>query len=1110
MAEKRKQSGNKDVQVAWGRFKFGLFAVGASLVALVVYALTFADYIFPGESAHLFTQWAGMDALELPVHPIWGACIRALGGAAASATQVNALSLVCGVLSAGLLCWLTSVFVARTIYHENTLKYAVGTSRAAGVVAAFAFIFSTAVWQTSTHLDYRLFDLFLALVGFAFLPLMLRWPKWVPALAPLLGVYVAMGLVESEIFAGLLPLYLMTVVMATVKSGRKFYLSTVFFLLGTFIGYLVFTRMVANSFLQLPEAEAAGLTSVLDVWQRCVVKYLREMRMWVGRSGWLYVVALAVLPSLACLFAASRGLNDERRWSQYFFHLAMTFCAILAMVTPLAPASVMRPFGISPVATTTLAAFMCGYLAAYWYLLARTPLPTVEYDRPSSVFVVGRRMAPAVGGLFAVLLMLAALVNAFDCTKDRGRFADLCAGELLDRMGDRTWLVTDGLLDAHLRIVAASRGRELNLVCLHRDMDDAYLKELGALARERKLTAGGANLDISIQLGVLSFLQDWFAGNTNITADAAVFGVPDLWLSAERQPIPECLFFGGGRALTPEAGKKAQADFLSFWKKMAPILPPDGKKGSYSISEVDDPVVRLRLMLRRHIGFVANNLGVMLQDLKLDAEAFEIYELILKDIDCDNVCALFNEFEMARSGFAAAKAHQSEIERKIKTITDNPNRRYQLWALSRYYGYIRSPEIFARMGFAWARSAQTGNAIAQVKRAVDLVPAERQSGLLNMLASIYASGNQAKKSRDVYRKILENDEADHDAWAGLARLSMQQGNLDEAKGYLEKAVKTKSASQEAQGFDWALLHLINNDFASARKALQKITDLQPRSLQGWSLLAGVLLQRYDNEKDAAAKKKVMDELEKVVLPKMESIAATPRDYFVQMTRALIWLRKGPEFMAQARDAMVVAFGVRSDMTMVGNMILELDMAMNDPESAEKHARQVLRIDRTNRLGNYVMGSLRLQRGEYLMAENFLRLAASGEKPMAAAQNDLAEVLQRQDKFAEAERFARAAVKTDPDLYVAWETLGSILLGQKKNLDEAEQCVKKALDLAKEKAKIDDLRMQITLARVQIAKNDLGRARGTLRKIRSRQSELSRYDMGEVDKLQKALQGGKDK
>ena len=241
------------------------------------------------------------------------------------------------------------------------------------------------------------------------------------------------------------------------------------------------------------------------------------------------------------------------------------------------------------------------------------------------------------------------------------------------------------------------------------------------------------------------------------------------------------------------------------------------------------------------------------------------------------------------------------------------------------------------------------------------------------------------------------------------------------------------------------------------------------------------------------------------IPKMEAIAASPRDYFVQMTRALVLMRKGKDARKAARDALVVARAARPDVDVVGDMILNLDIELNQPEDAEKHARQILRKDRGNALANYVMGSLRLQEGDYMTAETFLRLSVQTEKPVAAAQNDLAECLRRLQRPAEAEQFARAAIKNRPDLYVAWETLGSVLLDQKKELDEAEKCVAEAIRLAKS-SKVEDVRMQLTLARVQIAKGDLGRARGTIRQIRSHQKELTKYDLGELDKLQRSIKG----
>ncbi|MGN0848020.1 MAG: protein O-mannosyl-transferase family, partial [Kiritimatiellia bacterium] len=725
-----------------------LAACGVSLVALVVYALTLAGYVFPGESTHLFTQWMGWDALEAPKNPIWGGVVKFVGGLsfpASVAVRINLVSLVCGVLSAGLICGLVGFFVRSTVKQEDTIRFRDGASVVAGVVCGLTFVFSTVVWQASTHLEYRLFDICLALLLFTLFIPMLRWPRALSACAALLGVGVGLGLVENTIFAPLAPLFLLCLVVSSVKTGRKFYLPAGLFLVAAAVGYIVFARSVASAYLQLPEAAAGGFQEVGDVLVKNIQNATREMRQWVGRPGWMVIFVLAVMPFVACMFAAPRGLNNERTWSQYLFHAAMTICVILAFATPLAPESVLRAAGIPPVATSTLVAVTCGYLAAYWYLLARAPLPVVESGSaaPAPVVVLGRRAAPAVMGCFLGIVALAAFVNAFSCARDRGAFADVCANEIVDRLGDRTWLVTDGLLDDHLRAVAASRGKELNLVCLQRDMDDAYLKTLAALVKEKKLAAGHANLALSIQLGVLPFLQDWFMGDPKITSEVAIFGVPDFWYMAERQPTPECLFFGGVQNLKKDVdGAKALADFKAFWAKMEPVLHADKRKGSREIAKAEDPVDSLRLQLRRHVGFVANNLGVVLQDLGMDKEAFEVYELVLKVIDCDNICSLFNEFEMARAGVKEALAHKGEIERKLKAIVDDPKRRYMLWSLSRYYGYIRSPEIFARMGYAWARSGQTGNAIAQVQRAIDFVPADRQAGLLNMMAAIYASGNQ--------------------------------------------------------------------------------------------------------------------------------------------------------------------------------------------------------------------------------------------------------------------------------------------------------------------------------------------------------------------------------
>ena len=1086
-------------------------ALSVAGVAAAVYALTLANYVFPGDSARLLVQWAGIDVLAFPEFPLWGYFVKLFAGGgdlSSVAFRANALSLVCGVVSAYLICRLMAFAVWQTVSHEDSIKFVKGASIAAGVVAALTFVFSTAVWQSSTHLEHRIFDVMWVLLTMRVILFAARRTRYSLPVAIVSGAFVAMGLVESPIFVPCSFAIFFAFMLVLVKNRKSLYGNALLYLLSVFIGIIVFVKYVSGGFIGTEAAEAAGCSSSFDVFLRIAKDSIREMRTWVSRPGWLAIVALSVLPAVSCAFAAGRGLNSDRRWSQYAFHIAMTLCVALALATALAPESILRPWGVSPVATSTLVALVSGYLAAYWYLLARCPLPVKEFkqDGGGSAARIGRGIAPVFGCALLLVIALSSLVNAFNCGKGRGEFADICAKEIVDSLGERTWFITDGTLDDHLRVAAATAKKELNLVCLQRDMNESYLEELSALVKERGLTAGNANLQMSIRLGVLPFIQDWFAGDTNVTQKAAIFGVPDFWYMAERMPVPENVLFGGAQSSKSVDGKALAAGFKAFWARIAPTLWTErNREGSRNIASCDDPVAKLRLQLRRHVGFVGNNLGVFLQDAGLDEEAFAIYELVLGTIDPDNVCALFNEFEMARAGIKCAASKKVEIERKLKAIVDDPKRRYALWSLSRYYGYIRNPEIFARMGYAWARSGQTGNAIAQVQRAIDFVSADRQTGLLNMMAAIYASGNQIKKSRAVYEQVLSSDANNREALMGMARLALQSGSADEAKTFLEKAAN--ASGKDAPGVETALLLMMNNDLDRARLEMQKITDMHPKSLQAWSLLSGVLLQQLDQAKDAGVRTKILDELENSILPKMEAVTNDPRDYFVQMTRALVYMRKGPTFRRQARDALVIASMSRPDVSVAGDMILGLDIELDDGEAAERHARTILRRDRHDKLANYVMGSLRLKEGDYSTAETFLRLSVEAEKPIAAAQNDLAEVLRRQQRYADAEKYARDAVKNQPNLYVAWETLGAALLDQNKNLDEAEQCVQKAIKLSKTESKIEDIRMQLTLARVQIARGAMDKARTTVRTLRKRQAELSNYDRDQLETLDKAMRGG---
>jgi len=217
------------------------------------------------------------------------------------------------------------------------------------------------------------------------------------------------------------------------------------------------------------------------------------------------------------------------------------------------------------------------------------------------------------------------------------------------------------------------------------------------------------------------------------------------------------------------------------------------------------------------------------------------------------------------------------------------------------------------------------------------------------------------------------------------------------------------------------------------------------------------------------------------------------------------MRKGgTENIKSARDAFIVVAKERPDISATSDMILGLDIQMNDVDDAERQAVDTLATNRKDPLANYVMGSIALRKDNLDEAETHLRISAEAANPMPMALNDLAELLRRRKNYEEAEAFARKATAADPKLYVAWETLGSTLMDAGKSFDEAEQCVQKACDLSKdENGKLADVRMLISLARVQIKRGEMARGKGTLRTVLGRIDELTEFEKREFEELRKS-------
>ncbi len=1023
------------------------------VIAAIMYFASMAGYAYPGESAKLIACWKGLELAATPQYPLMAVFARWLGGG-------NLIAPICGVIATVLLFNLVAVFTASKVRSDAMLPFKGQISTVAATAAAVVFMVTPAVRSAATHLEPRLFDFTWVLCAFALAIPFLRGPKalfWLHSI--LLGIAVGLGFVDSVLILVLVPFHLATVVAVALKHERKPYLPLFLFVVATYVTILV----ALNSF---------GLES-----GEFLKRAARELRDYYTTPGWLFVGIFSTLPFAIAVFSSAKAFGEKPGLVQWIFHCALTFVAILAVATALSPSSLMEPYGITPVATSAFAAAVAGYLVAFWWT-----------NR-------GVNVSRIAGGILVFVLAVTAVWNLFSFDGDNGSFADKVARKILDDLGERRWLVTDGSLDSHIKLVAETDGRSVNLIALNRDLDEDYLAELGEVVKKEGVGGSkNASLQLSLSLGVLPFVQDWFSADPSVAQEVAIFGAPDLWYTAGITPVPEFFFFG--------ADDKREPDW-SVWKEFDAILEAPKGWGSYRNRKISNPVDRLRLSLRRHLGFVANNRGVFLQDHKRDDDAFKMYELVLNEIDRDNICAIFNEVAMVGQKYPAAVARQNVLDGMLKDAVKDKQRRYILWRLGTYYGYIRNPDIFIRVGHAWARSGRPGDALSQIRRAIDFVPSDKQSVLLNMMAALYASENNQGDSRRIYEALLQRNKKDHDALIGMMRLELMDGNKEKALEYLQRAAALSGGEGKRGNLELAMVAMMKNDHATAKGLIKKVTDADPKDLQAWSLLAAVIMQQADATSDEKAKDALTKELEESVIPTMEKQARDQYDYYLQATKGFVMLRRGEAGRKKAREAFLTAARARPDIAATQDLVLGLDISLDDKENAEVHARDVLRRNRNAPLANYVMGSIALGRNRYIEAEAFLRKAAEAPQPVPLALNDLAEVLRRKKDYAEAERYARLATERAPGLYVAWETLGSVLMDAEIKLDEAEAAIRKACQLSRDKnGKEADVRMLISLARVQLKNGDKQHAKITIRKVQFRIGELSDFEKQEFEEVVK--------
>jgi len=468
-------------------------------------------------------------------------------------------------------------------------------------------------------------------------------------------------------------------------------------------------------------------------------------------------------------------------------------------------------------------------------------------------------------------------------------------------------------------------------------------------------------------------------------------------------------------------------------------------------------------------------------------EAFRLF-CEARDIFPENISALLNLAAMVESGYKTDKAET--IKNDMKTlISKSVATRPDIWALSRSYGYVRTPEAFARLGLMWAFSGQPGAAVVGLKKAMDLLPGDKKGAAKQALADVYLAQEHDEDSETLYYELLVENPANQRALMGMARISARKHELNQAMEYLKKA-ENAGVAKTIVTMEMASFNLMAGNLAQARIALEEIVDLKPEGVtdgniaRAWMMLIGLYAQQRD------------------LTALQECVRRIPENK--TLSKNLLLVAKGHVGLVQnntveARNNFEAALSAMPNNLSILELLLRLDVIESRKIDAERHVKQVLKLDPNNALGNYIRGTLQFYSREYALAEDSYRKSLERKKS-PEVMNDLAWLLHIKGKNVEAEKQARRSLELNDKSATSWDTLGVILMKLGK-LDEAEKAFERSIAL--DPAVIS---VVVHMAQLQVLKGNKTRAVELIGTLSGKQSELSADSSRELENVKKSLGG----
>ncbi len=642
------------------------------------------------------------------------------------------------------------------------------------------------------------------------------------------------------------------------------------------------------------------------------------------------------------------------------------------------------------------------------------------------------------------------------------------ADAVFDALDGRTWLLTDGTLDAWL--VARAAERDLALIPMPLRQAD-----VASLARFEAAVAalGSDRLRAAAALGSVPFLIHWLREDPEAALSGlALLVEPAVARVAGFEPLPQGVIHHLYRpgTVSDDVLDRALARYLDVREQIGEAIVH---------ADEDAAATSLSRRLRAHVALCGNNLGCLLATADRGGEAMDVL-LLAHSLHPEGYSALLNMASLVRRGIRPERMDALGQEMNAILRAGGGS-----WNLASTGGFVLHPEDFLEAKWFWASSGLSAD------------------------------------NRDVLNDYLFKIE-DETVRGAVARqlstsLAIQSGGAQAALALLAELPET--GLTPAFWVRIADLHLMTGDRVRAMRAVDQVTvalddEAVPTAFTRASIYArlgrtdaaiGVLdaIQNETNAADVLARKAAVYSLagQSVELAATVAVLAAREDApaglaaFHQAVQAQL---AGDIQEAKRLSEAAVEAGLVADFALRTAMMLA--MMDGDPAAAGNHADALLAIQPLDAFAHYVKATRASEARQHQEAERHFQISLS-QQPAFYVLNDYAVLAIQTGRPELAEHLARNAIASGGGDHAAvWDTLGSALKDLNR-VDEAMAAVRTAV----QKAGGDDPRIQLNYAEVCLQTGDHGGARRALILVDAGKDVLSIPERERLGRVRRALE-----